>query len=58
MKILKSNTNEVFDTDDMKFRENFKGKQPIDISKSLHHNHEGTDFEFLNKYFPAEHSDF
>ena len=58
MKILKSNTNQVFDTDDINHIENYKGKSPTDISKSLHHNHELTDYEFLSKYFPTNHSIF
>ena len=58
MKILKSNTNQVFDTDDATFIETFKGKKPIDLSKSLHLNHDETDYDFLNKYFPADHPIF
>jgi len=57
MKILKSNTKEVFDTDDVNFKEYHKDQEP-NISKTLHWNHELTDYEFLSKYFPRDHSIF
>jgi hypothetical protein len=58
MKILKSNTLQVFDTDDINFIQSYKGNEPSDISKSLHHNHELTDHDFLSEYFPANHQIF
>jgi hypothetical protein len=47
MKILKSNTNQVFDTDDINFLDSYTVQ-----------NQELTDYEFLQKYFPLEHSIF
>lgn len=58
MKILKSNTKEVFDTDNVNFKEYYRGQEPTDISKSLHHNHELTDYDFLSKFFPLDHTIF
>jgi hypothetical protein len=57
MKILKSNTKEVFDTENINLIEIYQYKKP-DISKALHQNHELTDYEFLQKFFPLNHSIF
>ena len=58
MKILKSNTQQIFDTDNIDFMEHYKGREPTDVSKALHHNHELTDYEFLSKFFPSKHRIF
>lgn len=57
MRILKSNTKEVFDTSDINFKETFTGKTP-ENSMALHQNHDMTDLEFLQQFFPNEHSIF
>jgi hypothetical protein len=57
MKILKSNTKEVFDTENINSIEIYKGNSS-DKSKPLHHCHELTDYEFLQQYFPLNHSIF
>jgi len=57
MKILKSNTKEVFDTGNLDSIKKFNGEKP-DLSKALHQNHNTTDFEFLKQYFPLNHSIF
>lgn len=57
MKILKLNTKEVFDTENVNLIEIYQGKKP-DISKALHQNHELTDYEFLQQFFPLNHSIF
>jgi hypothetical protein len=57
MKILKSNTNEVFDTGNINLIEVFKGKKP-DVPQALHLNTDKTDYEFLKQFFPVEHSIF
>jgi len=57
MKILKSNTKEVFDTDNINLKEIYSAMRP-DISNALHHNHELTDYDFLQQYFPENHPIF
>jgi hypothetical protein len=57
MKILKSNTKEVFDTDNISTIEIYKGQKP-ETSNALHQNHELTDYEFLQQYFPLNHPIF
>jgi|WetSurMetagenome_2_1015567.scaffolds.fasta_scaffold2117590_1 hypothetical protein len=57
MKILKSNTKEVFDTENPDLIEKFNGQKP-GILAALHQNHELTDYEFLQQYFPLNHSIF
>ena len=57
MKILKSNTNEVFDTNNKDLIVAYQGNKP-DMSNVLHQNHELTDYEFLQQYFPLNHSIF
>jgi hypothetical protein len=57
MKILKSNTKEVFDTDNVNLKEVYQGKR-TDNLKPLHHSHELTDYEFLKQYFTLDHSIF
>lgn len=57
MKILKSNTKEVFCTQDPGFRERYTGPIP-EVQDALHHQHRTTDFEFLRQFFPEEHRIF
>ena len=58
MKILKSNTKEVFDTDNIDFVGIYSGEKP-DISKSLHlYDKELTDYDFLKLFFPEQHKIF
>jgi len=58
MKILKSNTNQVFDTENIDSIESYSGEKMIDISKSLHQNIETTVCQFLAGYFPVAHTIF
>lgn len=57
MLILKSNTNEVFDTSNLLSIKRYKGVKP-DVSKALHQNHNITDYDFLKQYFPLSHKIF
>ena len=57
MKILKSNTKEVFDTENLNSIKRFEDKSP-GISQALHQNHNMTDYEFLKQYFPLNHTIF
>ena len=57
MKILKSNTKEVFDTDNLNSIKRYEGNAP-EISKALHQNHNMTDYDFLKQYFPLNHAIF
>ena len=58
MKILKSNTKQIFDTDNINFMENYDLNNPINISNSLLQTHELTDYEFLRRYIPVNHHIF
>jgi hypothetical protein len=57
MKILKSNTKEVFDTENVNFKGVYDG-MTSDNLRPMHHSHELTDYEFLKQYFPLDHSIF
>lgn len=57
MKILKSNTKEVFDTENLNSIKRHQGKTPDNLVP-LHHSHNSTDYEFLKSIFPLNHSIF
>jgi len=56
MKILKSNTNEIYDTDQLGVIESFEGKK--DKLTLLHHAHAKLDIDFLKEFFPESHRIF
>jgi len=56
MKILKSNTNEIYDTDQVGVIEFFEGKK--ENLTPLHHAHAKLDIEFLKDFFPEQHRIF
>ena len=57
MKILKSNTNQIFDTENPSVIEFCKDKSVLKTNP-LHHQNDLTDYEFLKKYFPLNHEIF
>jgi hypothetical protein len=57
MKVLKSNTKEVFDTDNLNAIEIYKVIKP-ETSNGFHQNHELTDYDFLLQHFPLNHPIF
>jgi hypothetical protein len=57
MKILKSNTNEIFDTDDVTLVEDYQERISM-VSNTRHLKHELADYDLLQQYFPLNHSIF
>jgi hypothetical protein len=61
MKIIKSNygNKTIYDTSDILTRERFSGNfSELGKLPPLHQTHNCSDYEFLKKFFPEEHSIF